>query len=434
MKRFDNTLSWQLLKTVLSLYLSITLVITLIQMGIQYLHTRNTIESELATVEHTFYPALATALWELNAEQLKSIQRGIVDLPVVSRMRIVDTKGRELTNSDPQAPPNGGITHTFKVSYRFAGQDMPLADVTFQAASAVVFDRVKLGFQMIVIAALIKSVALTLLFIWVFRRRLGRPLGRLTHAVAAIDLDSLGRSRIDLGQTRENELTQLEQAFNHMLTTLDEERQYHDEALVVLNKNLEQQVKTRTEELQEANRQLELLVRTDPLTGVANRRHFVERAEVEIQRAQRLGTPFSLLMIDLDHFKHINDTWGHATGDLVLRNFTSIAAAPLRAADLLARIGGEEFAILLPDTGLAGARDAAQRILEAARTHTITTPEGNVRYTASVGAALLKDTDKALDSLLSRADAALYRAKQAGRDRLEVEDPSAPDQVCDAMK
>lgn len=415
-----NTLSWQLLKSVLSIYFSITVVVTLTQMGVEYQHTRDMIQSELASVEQTFYPALATALWEINAEQLDALQQGILELPLISSIHIVDAAGREMSKTAQESVIGANIQHSFKITYRFDGQDVHLADVSFFAADTVAIDRLKLGYQMILLSALIKSTALTLLFIWAFRRRLGDPLAELTTAVAAIDLDSLGRSRIDLKQKEENELSKLEHAFNHMLNTLNSERRAHDANLEALNKSLEEQVAKRTKELEAANHHLQQLTRTDPMTGIANRRHFIEQADTEIQRARRTKCPLSLLMVDLDNFKLINDKYGHATGDEVLCNFADTTTNCLRSIDLLARIGGEEFAILLPDTAAEGAREAAQRILASIRQQFIPHGDTQIRYSISIGVATLQKEDAIYESILNRADLALYRAKEMGRNRAEI--------------
>ncbi|MDZ4203147.1 MAG: diguanylate cyclase [Gallionella sp.] len=422
MKISARSLSWQLLKSVLSIYFAITLLVTLMQMGIEYLHTRNTIQSELASVERTFSPALAAALWELNTKQLEALHRGILDLPVISTMRVIDASGRDLIKETAHSDLSGQISHTFKLSYEFSGEHVHLADVSFEAAGDVIFDRLRVGYQMILISALIKSTALTLLFLLAFRSRLGIPLQQLTDAVTAIDLDSLGsKHRLDLRQAKENELTKLEGAFNHMLNRLEDERVAHYSALEAMNKGLEIQVAERTRALEQANQRLEQLVRTDQLTGAANRRHFVEQAQIEVQRARRDDTPLSLLMIDLDHFKHINDTWGHSAGDEVLRNFARVALTPLRAMDLFARVGGEEFAVLLPNTGLEGAVEVALRILEAVRQQSIDYGNEQIHYNVSIGASILAAKETDYEPLLKRADAALYRAKEEGRDKVVTE-------------
>lgn len=423
MKRVSAPLSWQLLKAVLSVYFVITAIVTAAQMVIEYQHTRDMIQTELASTERTFYPALATALWELNNEQLHAIQRGLVDLPIISSMRVVDAFGHEvahLSKRDTGRALGSSITHTFPVSYQFSGDEVPLATVTFEASSDVILERVELGFQMILVSALIKSTALSLLFVWVFRRRLGVPLKQLSDAVESIDIDSLGEKQVDFKQSEHNELSRLELAFNRMLSRLDEERRSHEASLTALNRSLEQLVEKRTEELRAANENLEQLVRTDTLTGAANRRHFVERMRIEIQRARRSKPPLSLLMIDLDNFKQINDKWGHSAGDEVLRCFAQLAGTHLRAGDLFARLGGEEFAILLPDTPLIGAEEVAQRLMQAVRQQQVASDKHQIQYTVSIGVAELHDDENDYEPFLKRADRALYSAKHAGRDRVEV--------------
>lgn len=414
------SLSRQLLKSVLSIYFIITLTVTLVQMGIEYVHTRDTISAELKSTERTFYPALATALWELNSEQLQAITRGVVGLPIISSVRVVDASHRVLADMSKPGVPRMSISHTFRVTYRYSGMDVHLADVTFVTASDVVFNRVALGYQMIIVSALIKSTALALLFFWVFRRQLGQPLRQLTEALSLVDLDSLARQKVDFRQRDDNELSRLERAFNRMLTRLDDERHAHEAKLLEMNRNLEKLVAERTNELSLANSYLEQLVRTDALTGAANRRHFVERICTEIQRVRRTKAPLSLLMLDLDHFKRINDRYGHGVGDEVLLNFADVVSSVLRAGDLFARLGGEEFAVLLPDAPLEGAAEVAERILEATKEQALRCNGAQIHYGVSIGAACFRPEDNSYEALLKRADEALYQAKRAGRGRIET--------------
>jgi diguanylate cyclase (GGDEF)-like protein len=164
----------------------------------------------------------------------------------------------------------------------------------------------------------------------------------------------------------------------------------------------------------------ELLARTDALTGLANRRAFDEAAQLEIQRARRYATPLALVMVDLDYFKAINDKYGHHIGDRVLRNCARILAESVRNVDLVGRWGGEEFAILMPGTDLEEAVRAAERM----RVAIADAPwiDGLDRgYSASFGVAAFHQESPILFSLLGRADAALYAAKNKGRNRVEVE-------------
>lgn len=164
-------------------------------------------------------------------------------------------------------------------------------------------------------------------------------------------------------------------------------------------------------------RELRELSQIDPLTGVANRRFFFQRANEEFERARRFGRALSLVMLDIDHFKVVNDRWGHAAGDRVLRALCENCAQLLRKVDLLARVGGEEFAVLLPDTDLEGAWQLAERLRLGAAARSV--PEGSetIRFTVSAGVATLLPADSALDEVLRRADRALYEAKAAGRNR-----------------
>ncbi len=168
-------------------------------------------------------------------------------------------------------------------------------------------------------------------------------------------------------------------------------------------------------------RELHRLATTDLLTGLPNRRHFLERVEQELGRFRRFGTPAALLMVDIDHFKQVNDRHGHATGDAVLRHFADIAGSGLRRIDLLGRLGGEEFAALLPGTDADGARLLAERLRLKVAGTPCEAGETRVKVTISIGITLLHPGDTGSDLPLARADAALYRAKEAGRNRAEAE-------------
>lgn len=163
---------------------------------------------------------------------------------------------------------------------------------------------------------------------------------------------------------------------------------------------------------------LEQQARTDFLTGVANRRHFIEEAEQELARAQRYRLPLSIAMIDLDFFKAINDTYGHEMGDRVLKELAKICRATLREIDLVGRIGGEEFAVLFPQTDGVHAFEIAERLREAISAAEIPMTQGlPIHFEASIGIASFRESDANIDVLLNRADQALYEAKRIGRNR-----------------
>ncbi|MCC5887587.1 MAG: GGDEF domain-containing protein [Gammaproteobacteria bacterium] len=174
-------------------------------------------------------------------------------------------------------------------------------------------------------------------------------------------------------------------------------------------------------ELQLANAQLHELAIRDHLTSSLNRRHFYDVAEAELQRAQRYDAPVSLLLLDLDDFKGVNDRHGHACGDAVLCQLVELIQERLRNSDVLARLGGEEFVILLPETDLAAARLLADRLRQAIAEQPFEYSGIIIPLTTSWGVATAHAEDKGIDGLLNRADRALYVAKDSGRNRVCVE-------------
>lgn len=166
-----------------------------------------------------------------------------------------------------------------------------------------------------------------------------------------------------------------------------------------------------------ANERLEEMAVTDDLTGAPNRRAVLERLNSEVQRSRRTGEPLSIILVDVDHFKHVNDTMGHAAGDAVLAEMTRRAQESLRSYDTFGRMGGEEFLVVAPGTAPATAERLTERLLEAIRAVPVDAGGRDVHISASAGVATLTDDDAGFDALLARADEALYRAKEDGRDR-----------------
>jgi len=203
------------------------------------------------------------------------------------------------------------------------------------------------------------------------------------------------------------------------IVALVSERREAEEALAEANRTLEGRIAERTEELR---RQAE----TDPLTGVSNRRAFLQRANLEVERARRYARPLSLIAFDLDHFKAINDTCGHTVGDAALQAVTRTCEAMLRVHDNMGRLGGEEFAVALPELTLPEARQVAERLCTAIAATQLRVDD-RVRLSASFGVAELADCDLTVHELLTRADHALYLAKAGGRNRVEAARPKLVD-------
>jgi diguanylate cyclase (GGDEF)-like protein/PAS domain S-box-containing protein len=167
--------------------------------------------------------------------------------------------------------------------------------------------------------------------------------------------------------------------------------------------------------------QLDQLARSDPLTGLSNRRDFYEKAQHELAMARRFQTPLALLMLDIDHFKRVNDSHGHDGGDAVLQALSRILRQVLRETDITARFGGEEFVVLIPGTDGPGALEAAERLRTTVAETRVALPNSAVvQLTVSIGLATLQETDTTIDQLLKRADLGAYTAKRDGRNRVRA--------------
>jgi diguanylate cyclase (GGDEF)-like protein len=165
---------------------------------------------------------------------------------------------------------------------------------------------------------------------------------------------------------------------------------------------------------------LETLAAVDFLTGVYNRRHFETLARAELARCQRYVRPLSVMMIDIDHFKTVNDHFGHAVGDRVLKSVADLCRAAKRETDIVARVGGEEFAIMLPETTKAATMQFAERLCRLAHDCAVTANGEEIPVTISIGIAGASMRTSGIESLMRDADQALYQAKRSGRDRIAV--------------
>lgn len=255
---------------------------------------------------------------------------------------------------------------------------------------------------------------------WVTRylvnHRLLRPVSQISGHLAGA---SQGNLR-PMSATGVPELDVITRGVNAMLGQISD----REDRLLDAQRQLETRVNERTAELEAANRQLAELATTDSLTGLANRRSFFEAAEQEYVRARRLGTHLVMAMLDMDNFKAINDSHGHAIGDEVLQAVTAIMQRELRESDLAGRLGGEEFAILLVGTTLAHARDVIERIRTKVAGCDIgcgkAASDIGGRISVSVGLAPWNVHSEDLRMVLIRADKALYCAKRNGRNRVEI--------------
>lgn len=242
--------------------------------------------------------------------------------------------------------------------------------------------------------------------------RISRPIEQLAAAARTVAHRS-GEPKYPR-HVKTRELKQLVGSIRHMTDSLLEQ----ERGLTELNKSLESQVAQRTRELSKANRHLEEIAIRDALTGLANRRYFDEKLLELFHAFQRTKRPFTLMIIDIDHFKRVNDEHGHAHGDKVLKALAQRLQEQVRVTDFVARYGGEEFAVLLPETPAEpDAKGVAEKIRKTVESSRF---PGELKITISIGLSQVVPEDDELSALFERADRALYRAKEEGRNRVWV--------------
>lgn len=242
-----------------------------------------------------------------------------------------------------------------------------------------------------------------------FETNRGKVSGKsITRYVSTVPLETL------LGRRERNiEVTKNQRAYDVSITSLDQSNPEADMVLVFRDVTMRRRVE---QDLRSAKEELVRLAHTDYLTGLHNRRFFIQRLQEECERVRRHGSNLSVLLFDLDHFKRVNDSLGHDVGDKVLKAVAHVATGVKRITDVAARIGGEEFALLLPETDQRGAVHLAQRLREsvaALRLPSIT--DGELSITTSIGVATVGTRSRDLDNVLNQADDALYKAKRSGR-------------------
>jgi diguanylate cyclase (GGDEF)-like protein len=269
------------------------------------------------------------------------------------------------------------------------------------------------------IAAILSGVLVAILLVsYPFSQRLARRIAGPIHDLARLmgHVAERGEYAARASEAGSEEVVLLGHAFNQMLRQIESREQ----SLQDYQHSLEAKIAERTAELRAKQAELETLAHTDGLTGLYNRRYFMELLNLEFQRSVRQNHTLSVLMLDLDHFKRVNDCHGHQAGDLALASAARILRNGVRGSDLVGRFGGEEFAIALPETGHAEAMELSERLCQDIRAWVGDLDQGKVlKITCSIGVATWRpDTARPLDSVIRQADDALYMAKEQGRDRV----------------
>lgn len=426
------SLGRRLVLATLGFCVAFTLVTVAIRSWSAWQQQRATMLAELTLIDQVFQGTLTRAIWELDREALQTQVHSAAQIAsvgrIVVRMRQAGGGDEVLEHRQPgwQASPRVPSLQRTLVHAPFEGAGETLGELTLDSDERVLWQRLLGELSGIVVTQLIQSVLLAGLVMWLFHRSVTvhvRDIARHLGALSPLNL----KQPLRLARTpaREDELSLLESGVNELQASLSDylERQRRDERELAAHRDrLAELVQERTAELQSANVRLQELLLRDPLTDLANRRHFDDRKEVEFRRARRQGLPLAVLLCDVDHFKRYNDTYGHGQGDQCLRAVAqALRTAFARAGELAARIGGEEFAVLLPGLDHAGALAAAERARAAVAALAIPHAGSEVadHVTLSIGVAALDHSDPShFDVMLHHADEALYRAKSAGRNRV----------------
>jgi diguanylate cyclase (GGDEF)-like protein len=388
--------------------------------------------SELALIDQVFQNTLSEAIWEMDRESLGKQLASVAQAAPVGRVTLsIVRPGRspeilELKRPGMDSSDGAPILHHQLVSEPYAGARETVGELTIEGDAGLLWERLWGEVRGIFITQVIQSLLLAGLIMTMFNRLVTVHVKHIARHLGNLAPQTLKqRLKLQRSVSRQDELSLLESQVNELQDNLHAhlERQRCDElALAASRDRLAEQVQARTAELQAANQSLEALSRHDPLTGLANRRHFDELKEVEFRRAIRHKTPLAVLMCDVDFFKLYNDTYGHMLGDECLKQVAEVLRGVFgRSGELTARLGGEEFVVMLPNVDLAQASAAAERLREflAEREMPHSASSVSPYVTLSIGVAELDpDTMDHFDLLLQRADQALYRAKRQGRDRV----------------
>ena len=415
----NGKLTGRVFRRVIIGYVALAFFLTLGQLTWEYALASRNVSRDLRALGQSFAPGITDALWNYQDDLLKAMVAGIRQNPAVTGV-MVEKRGGKIVAAEGHLPDQTSAgqwqflpsfqEYIAPLDYDLGSERDVIGRLVIVSDFDIVKQRLVSSFRTSVTIAAVNAALLWLLFFLVIRQTVSRPLARLTKMIAAAGEDVAAQP---LSYPDDDEIGILVDALNGMRTRL-----------ATSHRELEAKVEERTQELQTLAAELRLLSNKDALTGCFNRRNMEERLGNEIVRSRRYGAHLSLVLCDIDRFKTVNDSFGHATGDHVLRDFAQLLMAGVRQdVDWVVRFGGEEFLVVLPETPEAGAVHLMERFRQVFADRPMLFDGQIFHVTASFG---IVSIDGSLEStvdatgLLAAADQALYQAKSAGRNRVSV--------------
>lgn len=392
------------------------------------------LEDQAVLMLDTLPLTMRDSLYNLELDELEDVARVVIRNPQITLFIVYDQRGAVLVDAsqaelkfDQTVDPLGEeITALAPDDTYFNWQDEQLVAGRAVVLGNATIGGVAIGFSTLSLAEKIDALTRQSVFLmlvslavggvmtFVMSQQITNPLGELTNLAGRM---AGGEQSLRIDLESKDEIGMLGSAFNRMAQAI----QKREQDLRELAEGLEKKVADRTEELRDQNEKLEKIAIMDSLTQAFTRRYFFDLAEKEIQRAKRYGQLFSVMILDLDHFKDINDSYGHRVGDQVLVSIVRLCQENIRNVDVFARYGGEEFVILMPETDCKVTCTLADRLCALIAETPISLGSLNISVTVSVGVACWDgEQELNFDQLLSRADIALYRAKDNGRNQAVV--------------
>ncbi len=420
------------------IYSFVALVITLMLFVVNFsdsgLKAVAAIETQVSQIVSATEGGAALSLFDLNQQAAQQVIDSLMKYPFVEQARIrldngsifVEHISSPIASNDKNWATQLLVKQPQKLIERnlYAhGHPQAIGKleilINYDQALAHFHQQTKRLFLNILVTTIIVFVLIYLITRWV----IASPLVDLVHKLSDVSPTDLHKVHIKIPKSHEHsEIGVLVSAFNRFIELLEQslqKRNSAEDALKKLNKELEARVKQRTHELEKLNKELKQLATIDNLTQVNNRRKFFELGKLKFNLFKRYNRPLVVAMLDIDHFKNINDQHGHQVGDVAIQSCAELCGHSLRETDVIGRIGGEEFGILFTETKIEGAIEIAERIRSIMPSDPNLQSKG-IQMTVSIGLFELNEHTHSFAEALEYADKALYHAKKSGRNQVQV--------------